>query len=70
MEVIDVKVIRSLSYFLDVNFVFAPSIGVSGGILLFWNSILWMQLDAFIGSFSVSALVWRLEEWYGMGSYF
>lgn len=57
MDIIDVQVICSLSYFWEVYFVFALSIGASRGILLLWNSMLWTTLDVFVGSFSVSALV-------------
>lgn len=43
--------------FQDPSFVFFPSSGRSGGILLVWNSRLWHKVDVFVGVYSVSSLV-------------
>lgn len=40
MEVIDDVMVRSLCPFRDHSFVFCPSIGRLGGILLVWNSVM------------------------------
>lgn len=37
MEVTDANVVRSVCAFPDASYVFPPSGGASGGILLFWN---------------------------------
>lgn len=41
---------------------FAPSVVASRGILLLWNSGLWLKLDEYIGSFSVLVLVRDLRK--------
>lgn len=57
MDVIDDAVVSSLFPFHDPSFVFCPSTGRSGGILLVWNSTLWQMVDAYVGSILVSVLV-------------
>lgn len=44
-----------------VGFVFAPSQGFSGGILLVWNSM-WHLIDAHIGSYSVLVLIRHVQH--------
>lgn len=67
MEVIDAKVIRSISVFPYASYVFAPSIAASRGVLL-WNPMLWQKLDDFVGSFSV-CFGKRSKERCGEGGY-
>lgn len=72
MEVIDEKVIRSLCALQNFNFVFCPSKGVFGGVLLFWNSDMWPQVGVHIGLYSVSVLVKdvrRSVEWVASSIY-
>lgn len=57
MEIIDDAVVRSRCLFRDSSFVFRPSIGRSGDILLVWNSMLWQIVDFYVGVYSMSALV-------------
>lgn len=57
MEVIDAYVVHSICTFYDPSYAFLPSEGMSRGILLLWNSVLWQMLDGFIGSFLVLILV-------------
>lgn len=49
--------VRSLCPICDPSFVYYPSIGMSGGILLVWNSRSWQLEDFHVGVYSVLALV-------------
>lgn len=62
MEVIDGNVVRSMCAFPNADYVFAPSIGASGCIILLRNSMLWLKLDEFISSFSVPVFVRDLRK--------
>lgn len=57
MEIIDDQVIRSICPWLSFQFVFRPSIGAYGGILLVSNDACWQKMDKFVRRFFVSALL-------------
>ena len=65
MENIDAHIVSSIFPWLNCQFVFRPSVG-AWGILLVWNAVYWYKVDEFVGRFSVSVLlkdVRRDAEW-------
>lgn len=60
LEVVDRRIIREISGFARTGWAFLPSVGASGGVIIFWDKDRILEVASRVDNFSVTLTAFRV----------